>query len=61
MQANCAIKILEMEYFENNYEEIKAEVQTMSKLHHVNVVRYLRSFVAGHELWLVMPCLEFGM
>lgn len=36
------------------------EIQTMSMLHHPNVVRYLASFVTGCELWLVMPLLDVG-
>ena len=36
------------------------EIRTMKQLYHPNVVRNLCSFVAGHELWLVMPLLEVG-
>jgi serine/threonine-protein kinase OSR1/STK39 len=32
----------------------------MSMMHHPNVVRYLCSFIAQHELWLVMPLLDVG-
>lgn len=46
--------------FDNNYDEVKKEIQTMSMLHHPNVVRCLRSFVSGHQIWLIMPFLQAG-
>jgi serine/threonine-protein kinase OSR1/STK39 len=42
------------------HDHVQKEIRTMKQLYHPNVVRNLCSFVAGHELWLVMPLLEVG-
>lgn len=55
-----AIKVMDLEQFNTNWDEIRREILTMSLLHHSNVVRILTSFVDGQDLWIVMPLLKAG-
>ena len=41
-------------------EDIRKEIQIMSKLNHINVMNYYVSFLSDRELWLVMPLIEAG-
>jgi serine/threonine-protein kinase OSR1/STK39 len=55
-----AIKVIDLDQFNTNWEEIRREILVMSLLHHPNVVPIKCSFVDGQDLWIVMPLLEAG-
>ncbi|WOL12507.1 serine/threonine-protein kinase 26 isoform X2 [Canna indica] len=55
-----AIKVLDLEKFNNDLDGIRREVQTMSLIDHPNVLRAFCSFTAGHNLWVVMPFMAGG-
>lgn len=58
-----AIKVVDINAFEranSSMEDIRKEIQIMSKLNHVNVMNYYVSFLSDRELWLVMPLIEAG-
>ncbi|KAL9255337.1 Serine/threonine-protein kinase fray2-like protein [Drosera capensis] len=55
-----AIKVLDLERCNNDLDGIRREVQTMSLIHHPNVLRAYCSFTAGHNLWVVMPYMSAG-
>lgn len=55
-----AIKIIDLDQFNTNWDEIRREIMIMSLVHHPNVVRILTSFVEEQDLWIVMPLLEGG-
>jgi hypothetical protein len=57
---HVAIKVIDLEQFSTNWDEIRREIMIMSLVHHPNVVRILASFVEGQDLWIVMPLLEAG-
>lgn len=55
-----AIKVIDLDQFNTNWEEIRREILIMSLVHHPNVVRILTSFVEEQDLWILMPWLEAG-
>ena len=58
-----AIKVVDINAFEkanSSMEDIRKEIQIMSKLNHINVMNYYVSFLSDRELWLVMPLIEAG-
>jgi len=58
-----AIKVVDINAFEkanSSMEDIRKEIQIMSKLNHTNVMNYYVSFLSDRELWLVMPLIEAG-
>ena len=55
-----AIKIIDLEQFNVNWDEIRREIQIMSLLHHPNVVKIKSSFIVNSDLWIVMPLLQAG-
>ena len=55
-----AIKIIDLEQFNVNWDEIRREIQIMSLLHHPNVVKIKASFIVNSDLWIVMPLLQAG-
>lgn len=55
-----AIKVIDLDQFNTNWEEIRNEILIMSQLHHPNVVKIKTSFVDKQELWIVMPLLHAG-
>lgn len=55
-----AIKVMDLEQFNANWEEVRREIEVMVSSHHPNVVRILTSFVDEQDLWIVMPLLQAG-
>eukprot|EP01018_Ginkgo_biloba_P014690 Gb_05752 [translate_table: standard] len=55
-----AIKMLDFEKCNSNLDEIRREAQTMILVNHPNVLRAHCSFVADHNLWVVMPYMSGG-
>ncbi|GLU11281.1 hypothetical protein SLE2022_280380 [Rubroshorea leprosula] len=55
-----AIKVLDLEKCNNDFDGIRREVQTMTLIDHPNVLRAHCSFPAGHSLWVVMPYMAGG-
>lgn len=60
VQEQVAIKVIDLEWFHASLEDIYKEIQVMSLSSHPNVVRYITSFLQGHDLWVVMPLLTGG-
>eukprot|EP01018_Ginkgo_biloba_P005812 Gb_23850 [translate_table: standard] len=55
-----AIKVLDLEKCNSNLDEIRREAQIMSLINHPSVLRAHCSFVADHNLWVVMPYMAGG-
>ena len=57
-----AIKVINLEWFgkHSELEDIRNEIQIMSKNQHPNVLSYYVDFVHDNELWLVMPLITLG-
>nr|GFA48002.1 serine/threonine-protein kinase BLUS1-like [Tanacetum cinerariifolium] len=55
-----AIKVLDLEKCNNDFDGIRREVQTMSLINHPNLLRAYCSFPAGQYLWVVMPYMAAG-
>ncbi|KAK3183570.1 hypothetical protein Dsin_030856 [Dipteronia sinensis] len=55
-----AIKVLDLEKCNNDFDGIRREVQTMVLIDHPNVLRAHCSFTADHSLWVVMPYMAGG-
>eukprot|EP00475_Leptophrys_vorax_P026065 TRINITY_DN3652_c0_g1_i1.p1 TRINITY_DN3652_c0_g1~~TRINITY_DN3652_c0_g1_i1.p1 ORF type:complete len:422 (-),score=113.53 TRINITY_DN3652_c0_g1_i1:47-1276(-) len=60
LNSDVAIKILDLDELDANWEEVRKEIAVMGMLNHPNVVRFLCSFVVEREIWLVMPLLAGG-
>ena len=50
-----AVKKMNLESLNCDLDEIVHEAQTMRQFNHPNVLPLYSSFVAGQELWMVMP------
>jgi len=55
-----AIKVMDLEQFNTNWDEIRKEISIMRSLQHDNVVKIHCSFVDEQDLWIVMPLLAAG-
>ena len=55
-----AIKRTNLEGLGANLAAATKETALMRRFHHPNVLPLYTSFVAGHELWMVMPLLRAG-
>ncbi|CAH9124945.1 unnamed protein product [Cuscuta epithymum] len=55
-----AVKCLDLDRCNSNLDDIRREAQTMSLIHHPNVIRAFCSFVVGSCLWVVMPFMAEG-
>lgn len=57
---NVAVKVIDLDQFNTNWEEVRREILVMSLASHPNVVRILTSFVEQQDLWIILPLLEGG-
>lgn len=55
-----AIKVLDLERCNNDFDGIRREVQTMILTNHPNLLRAHCSFAADQSLWVVMPYMAGG-
>jgi len=55
-----AIKVIDLDLFNTNWDEIRREIMIMSQLQHPNVVRLKTAFVDGQDLWIVLTMAEAG-
>eukprot|EP00457_Paulinella_chromatophora_P006609 gb/GEZN01006628.1/.p1 GENE.gb/GEZN01006628.1/~~gb/GEZN01006628.1/.p1 ORF type:complete len:407 (+),score=79.91 gb/GEZN01006628.1/:117-1337(+) len=55
-----AIKLIDLEQLNANWDEIRKEVLAMRTMNHPNVVSIYISFVEGQILWMVMPIMGAG-
>jgi len=55
-----AVKILDLEELNTNWDEIRKDIQIMRSMQHPNVVPVYTAFVEEEELWIVMPLLAAG-
>nr|XP_011470901.1 PREDICTED: serine/threonine-protein kinase dst1 isoform X2 [Fragaria vesca subsp. vesca] len=55
-----AVKCLDLDRCNNNFDDIRREAQTMHLIDHPNVVRSYCSFVVERNLWVVMPFMAEG-
>ncbi|KAG8640152.1 hypothetical protein MANES_13G029700v8 [Manihot esculenta] len=55
-----AIKVLDLERCNNDLDNIRREVHTMSLINHPNLLRAHCSFISGSSLWIVMPFMAGG-
>ncbi|KAF9625364.1 hypothetical protein IFM89_022146 [Coptis chinensis] len=55
-----AIKVLDLERCNNDFDGIRREVQTMILIDHPNLLRAHCSFTSDHSLWVVMPYMAGG-
>jgi serine/threonine-protein kinase OSR1/STK39 len=60
---DVAIKIISLDRFDSkrhSMEEMRKEINILSKCNHANVLKYYVSFLNQKELWLVMPLIDGG-
>ena len=55
-----AIKVIDLDMFNTNWDEIRKEIMLMANLNHPNVVKLKTAFVDGQDLWLVMSLATSG-
>lgn len=55
-----AIKVLDLDNWSSNLDEICCDMRTMALINHPNVLRTHCSFVVDHNLWIVMPYMARG-
>ena len=57
-----AIKVIQLDAFSKHHQmdDLRKEINIISKCNHPNVLKYYVSFLNGKELWLVMPFIEGG-
>ncbi|KMZ56395.1 hypothetical protein ZOSMA_96G00710 [Zostera marina] len=55
-----AIKVLDLEKCDSDFDGIRREVHTMSLLNHPNLLGAFCSFTADRSLWVVMPFMAGG-
>ncbi|KAI5394840.1 serine/threonine-protein kinase BLUS1 isoform X1 [Lathyrus oleraceus] len=55
-----AVKSLDLDRCNSNFDDIRKEAQIMSLIDHRNVVKSYCSFVVDHKLWVIMPFMAQG-
>ncbi|URD78580.1 hypothetical protein MUK42_02659 [Musa troglodytarum] len=55
-----AVKRLDLDRCNSNFDDIRREAQTMSLIDHPNLIRAYCSFVVERFLWVVMPFMDEG-
>lgn len=55
-----AIKVIDLDLFNTNWDEIRKEIMIQAQLQHPNVVKLKTAFVDGQDLWIVMSLLTAG-
>eukprot|EP01028_Stygiella_incarcerata_P004069 TRINITY_DN184_c4_g1_i1.p1 TRINITY_DN184_c4_g1~~TRINITY_DN184_c4_g1_i1.p1 ORF type:complete len:686 (-),score=205.66 TRINITY_DN184_c4_g1_i1:1242-3233(-) len=55
-----AVKVMFLEQFGKNFEDVRKEVVALSKVDHKNIVAYHTSFVTGDTLWIVTEYMDLG-
>ncbi|KAD4887898.1 hypothetical protein E3N88_19970 [Mikania micrantha] len=60
LNETVAIKVLDLEKCNNDLDGIRREVQTMSLINHLNLLRAYCSFTTGQSLWVVTPYMAAG-
>ncbi|XP_068308071.1 serine/threonine-protein kinase BLUS1-like isoform X2 [Pyrus communis] len=55
-----AVKCLDLDRCNSNFEDIRREAQTMKLIDHPNVVQAFCSFVVERNLWVIMPFMAEG-
>lgn len=55
-----AVKCLDLDRINSNFDDIRREAQTMSLIDHPNLIKAFCSFVVEHSLWVVMPFMAEG-
>ncbi|KAM1285267.1 hypothetical protein ACFX2I_028075 [Malus domestica] len=55
-----AVKCLDLDRCNSNFEDIRREAQTMRLIDHPNVVRAFCLFVVERNLWVIMPLMAEG-
>ncbi|XP_018503687.2 serine/threonine-protein kinase BLUS1 isoform X2 [Pyrus x bretschneideri] len=55
-----AVKCLDLDRCNSNFEDIRREAQTMKLIDHPNVVKAFCSFVVERNLWVIMPFMAEG-
>lgn len=41
-------------------EDVQNEMKISNALHHINIVKYIGSFVIGSKLWAIQPLMHYG-
>ena len=55
-----AIKVIDLDLFNTNWDEIRREIMIMSQLNHPNVVKLKTAFVDNQDLWIVLALCTAG-
>ena len=59
-QQIVAIKVIDLEQADDDLDDVKKEIHVLSQCQSPWVTAYFGSFIAGHELWIVMEYLGGG-
>ena len=55
------LRLIDLEVLKSSQlEDVQNEMKISQTLNHVNIVRYICSFVVGSKLWAVQPLMHYG-